>query len=142
MIPVTTSPIFIDRRFQAAGERAIERAEGGARFAEIGLWMECGGPGLSPGEVAPAHRHAASALRFIIEGDDAFTAVDGEKTIMKEGDFVITPSWTWHDHGSDQGPSAMVKTAQTLGSVHKRNGPTPAINELPAPSCFYLFSVG
>jgi len=97
---------------------------------------------ILPGEIAPAHRHAASALRFIVEGDGAFTSVDGEKTIMKEGDFVITPSWTWHDHGSDQGPSAMVKTAQTLGSVHKRNGPTPAINELPAPSCFYLFSVG
>ncbi|MCZ6860173.1 MAG: gentisate 1,2-dioxygenase [Alphaproteobacteria bacterium] len=56
---------------------------------------------ILPGEVAPAHRHAASALRFIIEGDGAFTAVDGEKTIMKEGDFVITPSWTWHDHGND-----------------------------------------
>lgn len=56
---------------------------------------------ILPGEVAPAHRHAASALRFIVEGDGAFTAVDGEKTIMKEGDFVITPSWTWHDHGND-----------------------------------------
>jgi gentisate 1,2-dioxygenase len=54
-----------------------------------------------PGEIAPAHRHAASALRFIIEGKGAYTAVDGEKTIMSEGDFVITPPWTWHDHGND-----------------------------------------
>jgi gentisate 1,2-dioxygenase len=56
---------------------------------------------ILPGETAPAHRHMASALRFIIEGHDAFTAVDGEKTMMAPGDFVITPSMTWHDHGNE-----------------------------------------
>src|SRR5512147_132575 len=56
---------------------------------------------ILPGEVAPAHRHVASALRFIIEGKDAFTAVAGERTMMEPGDFVITPSWTWHDHGNE-----------------------------------------
>lgn len=56
---------------------------------------------ILPGEVAPAHRHTQSALRFVIEGDRGFTAVDGEKTYMHPGDFVITPSWTWHDHGHE-----------------------------------------
>jgi gentisate 1,2-dioxygenase len=56
---------------------------------------------IMPGEVAPAHRHTQSALRFIVEGSGAYTAVDGEKTIMQPGDFVITPSWTWHHHGHD-----------------------------------------
>jgi gentisate 1,2-dioxygenase len=56
---------------------------------------------ILPGEVAPAHRHTQSALRFIIEGRGAYTAVDGERTTMLPGDFVITPSWTWHDHGND-----------------------------------------
>jgi gentisate 1,2-dioxygenase len=55
---------------------------------------------ILPGEIAPAHRHVASALRFIVEGKDAFTAVAGEKTMMEPGDFVITPSMTWHDHGN------------------------------------------
>lgn len=55
---------------------------------------------IRPGEVAPAHRHVASALRFIVEGADAYTAVDGERTLMRPGDFVITPSWVWHDHGA------------------------------------------
>jgi gentisate 1,2-dioxygenase len=54
-----------------------------------------------PGDVAPAHRHSQSALRFILEGKGAFTAVDGEKTLMEPGDFVITPSMTWHDHGNE-----------------------------------------
>jgi gentisate 1,2-dioxygenase len=56
---------------------------------------------ILPGEVAPAHRHVASALRFIIEGADAYTAVGGERTTMVPGDFVITPSWAWHDHGNE-----------------------------------------
>lgn len=56
---------------------------------------------LMPGEIAPAHRHTQSALRFILEGSGAYTAVDGEKTLMQRGDFVITPSWTWHHHGND-----------------------------------------
>jgi gentisate 1,2-dioxygenase len=56
---------------------------------------------IMPGEVAPAHRHTQSALRFIVEGRGAYTAVEGEKTIMEPGDFVITPSWTWHHHGNE-----------------------------------------
>lgn len=56
---------------------------------------------ILPGEVAPAHRHTQSALRFIIEGHGAYTAVEGERALMEPGDFVITPSWTWHDHGND-----------------------------------------
>ncbi|UZW55353.1 cupin domain-containing protein [Sphingobium sp. JS3065] len=47
---------------------------------------------ILPGEIAPAHRHIASALRFIVEGSGAYTAVAGEKTMMEPGDFVITPS--------------------------------------------------
>jgi gentisate 1,2-dioxygenase len=56
---------------------------------------------IMPGEVAPCHRHTQSALRFIVEGSGAYTAVDGERTTMRPGDFIITPSWTWHDHGND-----------------------------------------
>ena len=55
---------------------------------------------ILPGEIAPAHRHVASALRFIVEGKDAYTVVDGERTMMLPGDFVITPSWVWHDHAN------------------------------------------
>ncbi|WP_395058102.1 gentisate 1,2-dioxygenase [Polaromonas sp.] len=56
---------------------------------------------ILPGEVAPSHRHTQSALRFVVEGKGAYTAVDGERTTMTPGDFIITPSWTWHDHGHE-----------------------------------------
>jgi len=55
---------------------------------------------ILPGEVAPTHRHTASAIRFVLEGEGAYTAVDGERTTMHPGDFILTPSWTFHDHGN------------------------------------------
>src|SRR5207249_7989990 len=70
---------------------------------------------IMPGEVAPAHRHTQSALRFIIEGSGAYTAVDGEKTMMAPGDFVVTPSSTFHHHG------------------HERTGPTVWLDGLDIP---------
>src|SRR5262245_53740905 len=56
---------------------------------------------ILPGEVAPGHRHTQSALRFVGAGQGAYTEVNGERTTMAPGDFIITPSWTWHDHGND-----------------------------------------
>jgi gentisate 1,2-dioxygenase len=58
---------------------------------------------LKPGECAPAHRHTQSALRFVLEGKGAFTSVEGERYFMSVGDLVLTPAWTWHDHGSEGG---------------------------------------
>jgi gentisate 1,2-dioxygenase len=63
--------------------------------------LYCGLQLILPGEIAPSHRHTQSALRFIVEGSGAYTAVDGERTTMHPGDFIITPSWTWHDHGHE-----------------------------------------
>ena len=56
---------------------------------------------LLPGEVARAHRHTPTAIRFIIEGAGAYTAVDGERVYMAPGDLILTPSWAWHDHGNE-----------------------------------------
>ena len=56
---------------------------------------------IRPGEVARAHRHMAFALRFIVEGDGAYTAVGGEKVTMERGDVILTPTWDFHDHGHE-----------------------------------------
>jgi len=55
---------------------------------------------ILPGEIARTHRHAPNALRMIVEGVGAYTAVDGERVTMRPGDFVTTPNWAWHDHGN------------------------------------------
>jgi gentisate 1,2-dioxygenase len=55
---------------------------------------------ILPGEIAPAHRHVSSAIRFVLDGEGAYTAVEGEKAFMSPGDFVITANWAPHDHGN------------------------------------------
>ena len=55
---------------------------------------------ILPGEIARTHRHAPNALRLVLEGEGAYTAVEGERVMMRPGDFVTTPGWTWHDHGN------------------------------------------
>ena len=55
-----------------------------------------------PGEIAEAHRHTAAAIRFVIEGEGAFTVQDGERFRMEEGDLTLTPSWVWHDHNNPE----------------------------------------
>ncbi len=58
---------------------------------------------ILPGEVARCHRHTQAALRFVIEGEGAFTAVGGEKAYMNPWDLILTPNWQWHDHGNESG---------------------------------------
>ncbi len=73
---------------------------GGSRIAQsvyAGLQL------VLPGEFTSSHRHVACALRFILEGEGAYTAVDGERVTMHPGDLVLTPSWTFHDHGNPGG---------------------------------------
>ncbi|MEX3958271.1 gentisate 1,2-dioxygenase [Trinickia sp. EG282A] len=88
-----------------SAEEAIRRVlvlenPGLAGKASITSTLYAGLQLILPGEIAPSHRHTQSALRFIVEGRGAWTAVNGERTTMHPGDFIITPSWTWHDHGN------------------------------------------
>jgi gentisate 1,2-dioxygenase len=57
---------------------------------------------MNPGEFTSAHRHQASALRFVMEGRGAYTVVDGERLALGARDFVLTPNGTWHDHGVEE----------------------------------------
>ena len=59
---------------------------------------------ILPGEIAPPHRHTQSALRFVMEGSGAYTAVDGARAAMAPGDFIVTPAMTWHEHGGGEAP--------------------------------------
>ena len=51
---------------------------------------------LLPGEWAPAHRHTPNAVRMIVEGEGAYTTVNGEKCPMQRGDLILTPTGLWH----------------------------------------------
>jgi gentisate 1,2-dioxygenase len=53
---------------------------------------------LNPNEKAPAHRHTAGAVRFVLHGEGVSTTVNGDACDMHPGDLIVTPNWSWHDH--------------------------------------------
>lgn len=53
------------------------------------------------GEQATVHRHTANAARIGLVGVGGYTTVEGTKYRLGRGDLVLTPNWTWHDHGND-----------------------------------------
>jgi len=85
---------------EKAGRRVIYLNNPGRQdvAAAVG-WIYAGLQVMNPGEVAGAHRHSASAIRFIMEGRGAYTVVDGHKMTLGANDFVLTPNGTWHEHG-------------------------------------------
>lgn len=89
---------------EKAGRRVVYLANPGRReeAAAVG-WIYAGLQAMKAGEVAIAHRHSASACRFIIEGSGAYTVVDGHKMPLGGNDFVLTPNGTWHEHGVAEG---------------------------------------
>ena len=56
---------------------------------------------VKSGEHARPHRHTAAAFRFILKGSGAYTTVNGQKCVMEEGDLILTPQLSWHDHTND-----------------------------------------
>ena len=58
---------------------------------------------VKTGEHARPHRHTAAAFRFILRGSGAYTTVNGQKCVMEEGDLILTPQLSWHDHTNDSG---------------------------------------
>ncbi|MDW8467680.1 MAG: cupin domain-containing protein [Burkholderiales bacterium] len=85
-----------------AGRRVVMLVNPGRKAwsAAVGL-LYTGVQIMNPGEYTTAHRHQASALRFVMEGRGAYTVVDGERMRLEARDFVLTPNGTWHDHGVD-----------------------------------------
>lgn len=119
LVPPSPESPAIPHRWHYEGVRALLMCAGGLISAEQAerrvLILE--NPGLRgqaaivpslyaglqlilPGEVAPSHRHAQCALRFVMEGRGAYTSVDGERAMMSPFDLVLTPGWQWHDHGN------------------------------------------
>ena len=75
---------------------------------------------LLPEEKARPHRHTMNALRFVLEGAGATTIVDGKPCPMEEGDLILTPGGTWHEH------------------IHRGKGPIVWLDALDVPFQRYM----
>lgn len=88
---------------EQAGRRVVMLTNPARRDVSAAVgWLYTGLQVMRPGELASAHRHSASALRFIMEGHGAYTVVDGHKMTLTGRDFVLTPNGTWHQHGVEE----------------------------------------
>jgi gentisate 1,2-dioxygenase len=102
---------------------------------------------LLPGETARPHRHTMNALRFVLEGAGAVTIVDGKTCPMEEGDLVLTPAWTWHEH-VHRGSAPIiwldvldVPLHHHLGTGAFQPGPATEIPETVADAAFAIANV-
>ena len=97
-----------------------------------------------PGEVAPAHRHTQSALRFVLEGAGAYTAVNGERTQMHVGDFIIRRAdhlWAYQlavvVDDAEQGVTDVVRGSDLLDSTPRQRWLQEALG-LPMPRTLHV----
>ena len=95
-------PLILDagERISAteAERRVLILANPGLAGPEITQTLLAGLQLVMPGEIAPSHRHTQGAIRLVLESSGGYTAVDGERCMMRRGDFITTPGWCWHDH--------------------------------------------
>ncbi|MBC7607394.1 MAG: cupin domain-containing protein [Burkholderiales bacterium] len=85
---------------EQAGRRVVYLVNDNRKAVSAAVgWLYTGIQVTRPGESTSAHRHKASALRFIMEGEGGYTVVDGHKITFEVNDFVITPNSAWHEHG-------------------------------------------
>ncbi len=92
------SLVPIDRGGDRRALSLVNPGLGGKPFATSTLWGAV--QYLGPHEFAPAHSHSPAAVRFVLEGHGAWTAVDGDAVSMSKGDLVLTPSKTLHEHNN------------------------------------------
>ncbi|ALJ13673.1 cupin domain-containing protein [Sphingopyxis macrogoltabida] len=89
-------------RPEEAGRRVVtllNDSDAGRENVAVCGWLFSGMQAMKPGEITPAHKHTASAHRFIMEGRGAYTVVDGHHITLGANDYVLTPNGCWHDHG-------------------------------------------
>lgn len=108
LLPLLRQSVEVVKLGEGAERRAITFKNPGRRFVGATQTLVASLQMLMPGEIAPAHRHSYSALRFMLSGHGAYTVVEGEKIFMEMGDLVLTPNWMWHDHGHEGKTEPMV----------------------------------
>lgn len=122
-----------DRRVLALSNPGLD----GAPYISSTLWAAV--QFLQPGELAPAHRHSPSALRFILDGEGVYTVLDGDPVTMSRGDLVLTPAWSFHEHHNPGKKSMMwldvldLPIVAGLDAVFFEEGPSAVPDQSVAP---------
>lgn len=125
------SPADVERRVLMLSDPELSAGRRAATTKGLNAGLQI----LLPGESARPHRHSMDAIRFVLDGEGAVTIVDGKECPMEEGDLVLTPGWTWHEH-VHRGTRAVIwldglnsPLHRYLGTASYEAGPPPALPE-------------
>ena len=85
---------------------------------------------LRPGEHTAAHRHTASTVYCVTEGEGA-TRVGDERLEWSRNDVFVVPGWQWHEHiNRDAGDAVLYSVSDEAVfkklALHREQGRTPA----------------
>ncbi|MED5568883.1 MAG: cupin domain-containing protein [Chloroflexota bacterium] len=80
--------------------------------------MGCNCQLLRPGEATKAHRHTASVIYHVVEGE-GYSIVDGQRLDWSEKDVFCVPGWVFHEHVNTSATSPAVLFSFTDAPVHQ-----------------------
>src|SRR3546814_15728572 len=86
---VCSSDLLIDVKLAERRNLVMRNAADGVDWATTRT-LVCAYQMIMPGAMAPSHRHPSNAMRNNLEGEGAFSVVDGVKMTMHSRDVVLT----------------------------------------------------
>ena len=66
---------------------------------------------IRPGIHTQAHRQVNSAVYHIFEGS-GYTVINGQRFDWRRGDFLVVPTWAWHEHVNESKDEAILFSVQ------------------------------
>ena len=82
-------------------------ATGGPVLRTMTCWVQL----IRPGVRTKAHRHTSSKVYQVFKGE-GYSVIDGKRFDWTEGDFLVVPSWAWHEHAASEGQEAVLFSIQ------------------------------
>ena len=84
-------------------------ATGGPVLRTMACWIQL----IRPGVNTKAHRHTSSAVYQVFRGQ-GHSVINGQRFDWGEGDFLVVPSWAWHEHANDTDDEAILFSIQDI----------------------------
>ena len=84
-------------------------ATGGPVLRTLACWIQM----IRPNVNTRAHRHTSSAVYQVFRGK-GHSVINGQRFDWDEGDFLVVPSWAWHEHANDTDEEAILFSIQDI----------------------------
>ncbi len=84
-------------------------ATGGPVLRTMACWIQM----IRPNVNTKAHRHTSSAVYQVFRGK-GHSVINGQRFDWSEGDFLVVPSWAWHEHANDTDDEAILFSIQDI----------------------------